>query len=113
MKVGVFSTQPYDREPLLAANAGHGHELVFIEARLSLDTVDLAAPFDAVIVFVNDALPRAVLTRLAAGKTRLVALRCAARGSTTWPWRLRRSSGSPSRASPPILLMLSPNTPWV
>lgn len=77
MKVGVFSTQPYDREPLLAANAGHGHELVFFDARLSIDTVELAAPFDAVIVFVNDSLPRAVLERLAAGKTRMIALRCA------------------------------------
>lgn len=77
MKVGVFSTQPYDREPLLAANAGHGHELVFLEARLGIDTVELAAPFDAVVVFVNDSLPRAVLERLAAGRTRMVALRCA------------------------------------
>jgi D-lactate dehydrogenase len=77
MKVGVFSTQAYDREPLLAANAGHGHELVFLETRLGIDTVELAASFDAVIVFVNDSLPRAVLERLAAGKTRLIALRCA------------------------------------
>lgn len=77
MKVGVFSTQPYDREPLNTANHGGGHELVFSEARLDQDTADWASGFDAVIVFVNDSLKRNVLERLAAGKTRLVALRCA------------------------------------
>jgi D-lactate dehydrogenase len=77
MKVGVFSTQPYDRDSLGEANLHHGHELVFSEARLDIDTVDYAAAFDAVIVFVNDALGRSVLEKLRAGRTRLVALRCA------------------------------------
>jgi D-lactate dehydrogenase len=77
MRIGIFSTQPYDRPPLLAANERRGHELVFFDARLSLETADLAASFEAVCVFVNDSLPRAVLERLAAGKTRLIALRCA------------------------------------
>jgi D-lactate dehydrogenase len=77
MKVGVFSTQPYDREPLGTANHRGGHELVFSEARLDQDTADWASGFDAVVVFVNDSLKRGVLERLAAGKTRLVALRCA------------------------------------
>jgi D-lactate dehydrogenase len=78
MRVGVFSTQPYDREPLLSANQHHGgHELCFSEARLDHDTAGWAASFEAVIVFVNDCLNRPVLERLRAGKTRLVALRCA------------------------------------
>ena len=77
MRIGVFSTQPYDRGPLTAANEQRQHELVFLEARLCSDTADLGAEFDAVCVFVNDALPRSVLERLARGKTRLVALRCA------------------------------------
>jgi D-lactate dehydrogenase len=77
MKVGVFSTQPYDREPLNTANQRGGHELVFSEARLDRDTADWASGFDAVVVFVNDSLERSVLERLAAGKTRLIALRCA------------------------------------
>jgi D-lactate dehydrogenase len=77
MKVGVFSTQPYDREPLNTANHRGGHELVYSEARLDQDTADWASGFDAVVVFVNDCLKRSVLERLAAGKTRLVALRCA------------------------------------
>lgn len=77
MKVGVFSTQSYDRDTLTAANAQSGHALTFSEARLDHDTADFAASFDAVIVFVNDSLNRDVLTRLRAGQTRLIALRCA------------------------------------
>jgi D-lactate dehydrogenase len=76
MRVGVFSTQPYDREPLISANEP-GYELIFSEARLDENTAEWAAGFDAVVVFVNDCLDRAVLERLAAGKTRLIALRCA------------------------------------
>jgi D-lactate dehydrogenase len=77
MRVAVFSTQPYDRDPLRAANEPYGHELAFSEARLDRDTAEWAASFDAVVPFVNDALGRPVLERLRAGKTRLVALRCA------------------------------------
>ena len=77
MKVGVFSTQPYDREPLGSANLQHGHELTFSEARLDMDTAAWAASFDAVVVFVNDSLGRGVLEKLRAGNTRLIALRCA------------------------------------
>lgn len=77
MKVGVFSTQPYDRDSLNEANRRHAHELVFSEARLDVDTVEFASSFEGVIPFVNDSLGRPVLERLRAGKTRIVALRCA------------------------------------
>lgn len=77
MLVGVFSTQPYDREPLERANREAGHQLSFLEPRLGPDTAELGAQFEAVCVFVNDRLSRPVLERLRAGKTRLVALRCA------------------------------------
>lgn len=77
MHVGVFSTQPYDREPLERANREPGHQLSFLEPRLGPDTAELGAQFEAVCVFVNDRLSRPVLERLRAGKTRLVALRCA------------------------------------
>lgn len=77
MNVGVFSTQPYDREPLAGANQERGHTLSFLETRLAPETAEIGAQFEAVCVFVNDQLTRAVLERLRAGKTRLVALRCA------------------------------------
>jgi D-lactate dehydrogenase len=77
MRVAVFSTKPYDRRSLEAANATLGHEFVFVEARLGPETALLAEGFPAVCVFVNDVVDAAVLEVLARGGTRLVALRCA------------------------------------
>ena len=77
MRVAVFSTKPYDRQFLEAANAGLGHELHFMEPRLTVETARLAEGFAGVCVFVNDQLDRQALEALAAGGTRLVALRCA------------------------------------
>src|SRR3954463_5268270 len=82
MQIAVFSTKPYDRASLADANAaaaarGAGHELVFLEARLTGETASIAAAYPAVCVFVNDRVDAAVLAALAAGRTRLVVLRCA------------------------------------
>jgi len=77
MKVAVFSSKPYDREFLLAANQGVGHELVFFEPRLERETSPLSAGFEAVCVFVNDELDAGVLLSLHRLGVRLVALRCA------------------------------------
>jgi len=76
MKTAVFSTKPYDRDFLTAANAG-AHELHFLEAHLDASTALLAAGFGAVCVFVNDTVDAPVLAQLASGGTRLIALRCA------------------------------------
>lgn len=77
MRVAVFSTKRFDREFLSRANEGHGHELVFLEAGLTEETAGLAEGFPAVCPFVNDVMSAAVLERLAAGGTRLLALRSA------------------------------------
>jgi D-lactate dehydrogenase len=77
MRVAVFSTKPYDEQFLREANAQPGHELLFLEPRLSVDTATLAAGCDAVCAFVNDDLGAAVLTALAGHGVRLVALRSA------------------------------------
>lgn len=77
MRVAVFSTKPYDRQFLTQANEGHGHELVFFESRLGVATAPLAGGCQAVCAFVNDDLSRPVLEALAAGGTRLIALRSA------------------------------------
>jgi D-lactate dehydrogenase len=77
MRVAVFSTKPYDRHFLEAANAAYGHDLVYFEARLNAETVPLAEDFPAICVFVNDRLDRDMLTTLAAHGTRLIALRSA------------------------------------
>lgn len=77
MRVAVFSTKPYDREFLSQANEPLGHELVFLEPRLVPETAALASGFPAICAFVNDQLDREVLTTLAKGGTRLIALRSA------------------------------------
>lgn len=77
MRVAVFSTKPYDQQFLLAANAAHGHELVFFEPRLTPETSPLAAGFPAVCAFVNDQLNAPVLRALARHGTKLIALRSA------------------------------------
>lgn len=76
MKIAVFSAKRYDREYLDAANVAHGHTVKYHEAPLDLDTVHLAAGYDAVCIFVNDKADAEVLTQLKAGGTGLVALRC-------------------------------------
>lgn len=77
MRIAVFNTKPYDRRFLTEANAGFGHDLRFLEPRLEPATAALAAGHGAVCVFVNDTVDAEVLEMLAAGGTRLVALRCA------------------------------------
>jgi D-lactate dehydrogenase len=77
MRVAVFSTKPYDERFLTAAAAGAGHELHFLEARLTTATTPLAASHDAVCAFVNDDLGAAVLLRLRDAGVRLVVLRSA------------------------------------
>jgi len=79
VRVAVFSTKPYDRQFLEAANAesGANYQLRFLEPRLSMETVVLAAGAEAVCVFVNDVASAPVLEALHAQGTRLLALRCA------------------------------------
>ncbi|MER2268308.1 2-hydroxyacid dehydrogenase [Methylobacterium oxalidis] len=76
MRVAMFSAKSYERALLSELNAGHGHDLVYFESLLEPETASLAAGFPAVSVFVNDAVNRDVLRRLAQGETKLVATRC-------------------------------------
>jgi len=77
MKTAVFSTKNYDRHFLQLAAAAAGHELTFLEPRLTPATAVLAKGYPAICSFVNDGLTAEVLAMLALGGTRFVALRCA------------------------------------
>lgn len=77
MKVSIFSAKPYDRQHLTSALLAHGHEPVFIEARLSPSTAPLAQGSEVVCAFVNDTLDAATLAILHGLGIRLIALRCA------------------------------------
>ena len=79
MDVAVFSTKPYDRRFLDAANAagGNRHRLTYFEARLTHATAVLAKVAAAVCLFVNDGADAAALDEFARSGVRLVALRSA------------------------------------
>jgi D-lactate dehydrogenase len=77
MKVAVFSTKPYDRQFLEAENLSHGHELLFLEPRLTRETSALTAGCRAVCVFINDTLNAETLKLIAAQGVQLIALRSA------------------------------------
>jgi len=75
MKTAVFSARRYDKTMLARANAEAGHELRFLEDRLTAASAPLAAGCEAVCVFVNDTVDAEVLAILAGQGTRLVATR--------------------------------------
>src|SRR5262249_35645731 len=77
MRVSVYSAKRYDERFLGEANRAHGHELRFLEARLTPPTTRLPDGSQAVCAFVNDVLDRGVLEDLARRGVRLVALRSA------------------------------------
>ena len=75
MKIAFFSAKVYDR----AFFDRHltGHEIIYFEAPLNEQTVNLASGCNAVCLFVNDKLNAAVLKALSASGIKLAALRCA------------------------------------
>jgi len=77
MRISFFSTHAFDREFFDDANRSHGHEIQYLEARLTPVTSQLAAGARGVCAFVNDDLGGEVLTALHAGGVRLIALRSA------------------------------------
>ncbi|WP_417738297.1 2-hydroxyacid dehydrogenase [Rosistilla oblonga] len=77
MRIALFASKPYDRQFFDQANREGEHEIVYIEARLSQQTVQLAEGFPAVCVFVNDLVDAEVLQQLHSGGTSIVALRSA------------------------------------
>lgn len=77
MRTLIFSSQTYDRDSFLAAHLPESLQLHFQPARLTLETVALADGHEVVCAFINDDLSAPVLERLAAGGTKLIALRSA------------------------------------
>lgn len=79
MRIALFSSKPYDREAVAAANARlvRPHALTWLEPRLTAQTVALAADHDAVCMFVNDDVNGPVLEGLAALGVELVLTRTA------------------------------------
>ncbi|HSU50520.1 MAG TPA: 2-hydroxyacid dehydrogenase [Segetibacter sp.] len=77
MKITFFSTQPYDKEFFTEHNEHFGYTLEYLETGLNEKTADLVKKSEAVCVFVNDKVNRAVIECLASKGIKIVALRCA------------------------------------
>lgn len=77
MKIAFFDTHRFDRAAFEADPSRELHELTYFETRLTESSALLARDFPVVCAFVNDRLGAEVLDRLAAGGTRLIALRSA------------------------------------
>lgn len=77
MKIAFFNTKRYDEHSFTEINADYGHDLTFLEPRLTPETVSLAAGFPAVCVFINDDMGEETLGAIATTGTKLIALRCA------------------------------------
>ena len=75
MKIAFFSTKEYDRE--FFDRYVSTHEIIYFEAPLNEQTVNLAAGCEGICAFVNDKLNTAVLSALKKLGIQLVALRCA------------------------------------
>ena len=76
MKVAVYSTKPYDRQFLEAAN-GDRHELRYLDCRLTIATAALAKGAPAVCLFANDEANATTIRAFAHMGVRLIALRAA------------------------------------
>lgn len=77
MRIAVFSAKPFERLYMAQENQNAGHELHFIEARLTEETADLALGYEAVALFSTDHATGPVLEHLAEHGTKLIALRSA------------------------------------
>ena len=75
MKIAFFSTQPYDKEYFERHN--NTHQIIYFEAQLNIQTVNLAKGCDAICAFVNDQLNATVIKALADTGVKLIAQRCA------------------------------------
>lgn len=77
MRLSVFSTKSYERERFRGQNERFGHELRFIEPRLTPETAALAKGSPAVSIFANDDGAEPSLKALADEGVKLLALRTA------------------------------------
>ncbi|MDX2164922.1 MAG: 2-hydroxyacid dehydrogenase [Gammaproteobacteria bacterium] len=77
MKVAIFSSKPFEKKYLIAANKTTSHELFFFDEALNERTVALAKDFSAVCCFVTDHINAEVINQLQKQGVKLIALRTA------------------------------------
>ncbi len=77
IKVAFYDAKAYDMPSFERCGAQHDVSYHFLETKLNEDTVELSRGCDAVCVFVNDTVNKAVIDRLYELGIRLIALRSA------------------------------------
>jgi D-lactate dehydrogenase len=77
VEVAVYSTKPYDRQFLDAANAAGKHRLRYLDCRLTVSTTALAKGSAAVCLFAGDQANATTIMAFAHMGVRLIALRSA------------------------------------
>ena len=77
INVAFYDTKPYDMPSFEHFGKLHDVQFRFLETKLNSDTVELAKDCDAVCVFVNDSVGKAVIDRLYELGVKLIALRSA------------------------------------
>jgi len=76
-RIAFFGAKPYDRRSFDAIKKDFGFEITYFDVHLSPQTAWLPRGFDAVCAFVNDALNKDVIDRLAGYGIQIIGLRCA------------------------------------
>lgn len=77
LRVGVFSTKPYDEDVFAPLAQQYNVEFRFLTMALTPETAQLCSDYDAVCVFVNDNVSAQVIEALHHCGVRHIALRCA------------------------------------
>lgn len=77
LKIAFFDAKPYDKPSFEEGARDKGYQIKYFETKLNEDTLELAAGFDVVCVFVNDTVNAAVIDRLYEMGVKMIALRCA------------------------------------
>lgn len=77
MKVAVFDSRKFERDVFTRENVHFGHDLTFLESRMTPQTAELARGYEVVCCFVNDHLNADSLETLKRAGVRLIALRSA------------------------------------
>lgn len=79
-KIAFFDAKPYDRiwfdKWNIAENGEKRFKIKYLEDKLTIDTVELANGYDAVVAFVNDTLNQEVIEALYELKIPVVGMRC-------------------------------------
>jgi len=75
-KIAFFDAKPYDRKSFDEVNRSFGFDITYFDAHLNVHTASLCKKFDAICIFVNDVIDKAVVKKLVKHDIKIIGLRC-------------------------------------